>query len=279
MERQAVLDILHSDRFRDQSPAAVYATLLDEGTYHASISTFYRILRQEGEARERRSQATHPPRVKPELLAQRPREVWSWDITKIRGPEKWVYYYLYVLIDVFSRYVVGWLLATKESADLAKELIAESVRREGIVANTLTIHSDNGPSMASKPVAFLLADLGVTKSHSRPHTSNDNPFSEAQFKTLKYRPDFPERFNSVEQARAFCQDFFAWYNDEHHHSGIGLLTPATLHTDRADEALEHRARVLAAAYESHPERFVNGLPLPPAVPSRTWINQPNDVAG
>ena len=279
MERQEVLDILHSDRFRDQSPAAVYATLLDEGIYHASISTFYRILRREGEARERRSQATHPPRVKPELLAQRPREVWSWDITKLHGPDKWVYYYLYVLIDVFSRYVVGWLLATKESADLAKELIAESVRREGIEANTLTIHSDNGPSMASKPVAFLLADLGVTKSHSRPHTSNDNPFSEAQFKTLKYRPDFPDRFNSVEQARAFCQDFFAWYNDEHRHSGIGLLTPATLHTGRADEALEHRARVLAAAYESHPERFVNGLPLPPSVPSRTWINQPDDVAG
>ncbi len=174
---------------------------------------------------------------------------------------------------------MGWLLASKESADLAKELIAESVRREGVEANTLTIHSDNGSSMASKPVAFLLADLGVTKSHSRPHTSNDNPFSEAQFKTLKYRPDFPDRFESIEQARAFCQGFFAWYNDEHRHSGIGLLTPATLHSGRADEAIEHRARVLAAAYKSHPERIVNGLPLPPSVPAQTWINQPDDVPG
>ena len=276
-ERQAVLDVLHSERFCDQSPYEVYATLLDEGVYLASIRTFYRILRQEGEVRERRAQATHPARVKPELMADAPRQVWSWDITKLKGPTKGIYYYLYVLIDVYSRYVVGWLLAPQESAELAKQLIADSVERESVEPGNLTIHADNGSSMASKPVALLLEDLGVAKSHSRPHTSNDNPYSEAQFKTLKYRPNFPERFDSIEQARAFCREFFPWYNDEHRHSGIGLLTPAMVHHGTALQVTERRVAVLADAYARHPERFVNGQPHPQAVAQNAWINRPDDT--
>ena len=277
-ERQKILDELHSERFQDQSPTAVYATLLDEGNYLGSISTFYRILRSQGEVRERRAQATHPPTVKPELVATRPNEIWSWDITKLYGPVKWTYYYLYVILDVYSHYVVGWLVAPKESAELAKQLIAETVRKEGIARDSLTIHADRGSSMASKPVAFLLADLGVTKSHSRPHVSNDNPYSESQFKTLKYRPDFPDRFTSIEHARQFCRAFFRWYNEEHHHSGIGLLTPTTLHHGLATEVIQNRAQVLTEAFEAHPERFVHGKPLPPAVPKEAWINQPEDCS-
>ncbi len=276
-ERQAILDALHSERFQDQSPYAVYATLLDEGVYLGSIRTFYRILHQAGEVRERRAQATHPARVKPELMADGPRQVWSWDITKLNGPEKWTYYYLYVLIDIYSRYVVGWLLATKESSELAKQLLADSVQREGVEPGSLTIHADNGSSMASKPVAFLLADLGVTKSHSRPHTSNDNPYSEAQFKTLKYRPEFPDRFASIEQTRAFCRQFFHWYNDEHRHSGIGLLTPAMVHHGMADQVTTRRADVLANAYALHPERFKRGRPRPRTVNQSVWINRPDDT--
>lgn len=276
-ERQAILDALHSERFRDQSPYAVYATLLDEGIYLGSIRTFYRILHQAGEVRERRAQATHPARVKPELMAEEPRQVWSWDITKLKGPEKWTYYYLYVLIDIYSRYVVGWLLATQESSELAKQLLADSVQREGVEPGSLTIHADNGSSMASKPVAFLLADLGVTKSHSRPHTSNDNPYSEAQFKTLKYRPEFPDRFASIEQARAFCREFFNWYNNEHRHSGIGLLTPAMVHHGMADQITARRAEVLAVAYARHPERFKHGPPRPRSLESTVWINRPDDT--
>lgn len=276
-ERQAILDALHSERFQDQSPYAVYATLLDEGVYLGSIRTFYRILHQAGEVRERRAQATHPARIKPELMAEAPRQVWSWDITKLKGPEKWTYYYLYVLIDIYSRYVVGWLLATKESSELAKQLLADSIQREGVEPGSLTIHADNGSSMASKPVAFLLADLGVTKSHSRPHTSNDNPYSEAQFKTLKYRPEFPDRFPSIEQARAFCRQFFSWYNDEHRHSGIGLLTPAMVHHGMADQITTRRAEVLANAYARHPERFKRGRPRPRTVTHSVWINRPDDT--
>ena len=276
-ERQAILDALHSERFQDQSPYAVYATLLDEGVYLGSIRTFYRILQQAGEVRERRAQATHPARVKPELMADAPRQVWSWDITKLKGPEKWTYYYLYVLIDIFSRYVVGWLLAPKESSELAKQLIADSIQREGVEPGSLTIHADNGSSMASKPVAFLLADLGVTKSHSRPHTSNDNPYSEAQFKTLKYRPEFPDRFASIEQARAFCREFFGWYNNEHRHSGIALLTPAMVHHGMADQITSRRSEVLADAYARHPERFKRGRPQPRSIESTAWINRPDDT--
>jgi putative transposase len=231
-ERQAVLATLHSERFVDQSPAAVYARLLDEGRYLCSERTMYRLLEDAGEVRERRDQLRHPVYAKPELLASRPNEVWSWDITKLLGPAKWSYFYLYVLLDIYSRYVVGWMVAHRESAQLAKKLIAESVRKQSIERGQLTVHADRGSSMTSKPVALLLADLGVTKTHSRPSVSNDNPFSEAQFKTLKYRPEFPDRFGSIEDARAFCVGFFDWYNNRHYHSGLELLAPTTVHYGR-----------------------------------------------
>ena len=228
-ERQKVLDLLHTDRFVDQSPREVYATLLDEGTYLCSVRSMYRVLDEQGEVRERRDQLRHPVYQPPELLATGPNQVWSWDITKLKGPVKWTYYYLYVLLDIFSRYVVGWMVAHREQASLARKLIEETCEKQTIEPGQLLVHSDRGPSMSSKPVALLLADLGVTKSHSRPHVSNDNPYSESQFKTLKYRPEFPERFGSMEDARGFCQTFFPWYNTEHHHSGIGFLTPEQVH--------------------------------------------------
>jgi len=274
-ERQAVLDTLHSPRFADQSPAEVYATLLDEGTYLCSVSTMYRLLRACQEVRERREQLRHPNYAKPELLATTPNQVWSWDITRLLGPQKWTYYYLYVIMDIFSRYVVGWMIAHRESAPLAERLIRETIAKQNIVPSQLTVHADRGSSMTSKSVAFLLADLGVTKTHSRPYTSNDNPFSEAQFKTLKYRPEFPDRFGSIEDARAFCQVFFRWYNTEHHHSGIGLLTPEAVHTGRAQEVIEARQSTLLAAYERHPDRFVRKLPQPPDLPEAAWINRPD----
>jgi putative transposase len=222
-ERQVILQVLHSDRFADLAPAQVWAILLDEGVYLGSRSTFYRLLRAAGETRERRRQATHPAAVKPELLATTPNEVYAWDITKLHGPAKWTYYYLYVILDIYSRYAVGWMLATRESAALAEKLIADTCTKQHIDPGQLTLHADRGSSMTSKPVAFLLADLGVTQSHSRPHVSNDNPYSEAQFKTLKYRPDFPARFTSIEAARAHCQQFFTWYNDEHRSLGFRNL--------------------------------------------------------
>lgn len=273
-ERQTVLNVLHDPRFADKAPAEVYATLLDEGTYLCSVRTIYRILESHREVRERRDQLRHPAYRKPELLATRPNQVWSWDITKLMGPVKWSYFYLYVIIDIYSRYVVGWMVATRESAELAKRLIHETKDKQGVEPEQLIIHADRGSSMSSKAVALLLADLGVTKTHSRPHTSNDNPYSEAQFKTLKYRPDFPERFGSIEDARAFCQRFFGWYNCEHHHTGIGLLTPETLHYGRAEEVTEARRQVLQAAYAAHPERFVRKPPEPPAIPTAAWINKP-----
>ena len=234
----------------------------------------YRILAEASEVRERRAQRRHPAYARPELLATGPNELWSWDITKLRGPAKWTYYQLYVILDVFSRYVPGWMVATRESATLAERLIADSVAKQAIEPDSLTIHADRGSSMTSRPVALLLADLGISKSHSRPHTSNDNPYSEAGFKTLKYRPGFPDRFGSIEDARAFCGGFFAWYNGEHRHSGIALFTPADVHHGRASELLEVRAGVLAGAYAVHPERFVKGLPLPRPVPTEVWINRP-----
>src|SRR3989440_1023468 len=242
-ERAEVLGVLPHERFVDQAPASIYANLLDEGRYLCSVPTMYRLLRAEGEVRERRRQATHPATVKPELLATGPNEIWSWDITKLLGPVKWTYFHLYVVIDIFSRYVPGWLLAPRETAELAERLLAESIRKQEIAANQLTIHSDRGTSMASKSVALLLADLGVTKSHSRPHCSNDNPYSEAQFKTLKYRPEFPEHFGSLEDARDFCQRFFRWYNHQHHHSGIGYHTPADAHDGHAEHVRQVRAQV------------------------------------
>jgi len=273
-ERQGVLAVLHSERFVDVAPPEVYATLLDEGIYLASVPTMYRILRSVGEVRERRRQAVHPPYIKPELVAERPNQIWSWDITKLLGPVKWTYHYLYVVLDIFSRYAVGWMLATRESADLAERLLADSVRKQAVERDQLTIHADRGSSMSSKPVALLLADLGVTKSHSRPHCSNDNPYSEAQFKTLKYRPEFPDRFGSQQDARAFCKRFFDWYNDDHRHSGIGYHTPADVHYGRAEQVRGARTVVLTTAHAAHPERFVRKPPAPPELPRPAWINRP-----
>ncbi len=273
-ERAAVLDTLHAKRFVDASPGAVVATLLDEGRYLASERTMYRILAAADEVRERRNQLRHPAYARPELLASGPNELWSWDISKLKGPAKWTYYYLYVILDVYSRYVPGWMVASAESAVLAEQLIADTVAKEAIAPATLTVHADRGSSMRSKPVALLLADLGIAKTHSRPHTSNDNPYSEAQFKTLKYRPGFPERFGSIEDARAFCRRFFAWYNTCHRHSGIAMHTPAAVHHGHAARLHEVRAEVLADAYAAHPERFVKRPPVPRSVPAEVWINRP-----
>jgi putative transposase len=275
-EREAVLTELHSERFVDSSPAQIWATLLDEGRYLASERTMYRLLAAEhGPVRERRDQRQHPAYHRPELLAERPNEVYSWDITKLLGPAKWTYYYLYVILDVFSRYAVGWTVQHRENAHVAKDLIAQTCQQQQIQPHTLTVHADRGSSMTSKPVAFLLADLGVTKSHNRPYTSADNPYSEAQFKTLKYRPAFPRRFVSIEHARAHCREFFDYYNHHHRHSGIGLMTPATVHHGHAEQRHADRARVLAAAYAATPERFVQRAPTPPPVPTAAWINQPS----
>ena len=273
-ECEAVLATLHEERFVDLAPAQVYAALLDEKRYLCSERTFYRVLAASAEVRERRDQLRHPHYVAPQLLATGPNQLWSWDITRLLGPSKWTYYYLYVLLDVFSRYVVGWLLAERESATLAEKLIAESCERQQIEPGQLTVHADRGAAMISKPVALLLADLGVTKSHSRPHVSNDNPFSESHFKTLKYRPSFPERFGSLEHGRAHCGDFFPWYNTEHHHVGLGLYTPHDVHHGLAQAKRVQRARVLADAFARNPERFPNGMPQPKAVPSAVWINPP-----
>ena len=258
----------------DQAPQEVYAALLDQGRYLCSLRTMYRLLEANQEVRERRDQLRHPSYAKPELLAAAPNQVWSWDITKLLGPVKWTYFYLYVILDIFSRYVVGWMVASREMAALAHKLIQGTLEKQNIQPGQLTIHADRGPSMKSKPVALLLSDLGVTKTHSRPHSSDDNPYSEAQFKTLKYRPDFPERFGSLEDARAFCQEFFAWYNLDHYHSGIGLMTPRVVHDGLAQEVFRAREKVLLAAYEKHPERFVRKVPVPLALPKAAWINPP-----
>jgi len=273
-EREAVLARLHAERFQDSSPAAVYATLLDEGEYHCSIRTMYRLLQQHGQTRERRDHLTHPTYQKPELLATAPNQLWSWDITKLLGPATWTYFYLYVILDVFSRYVTGWMVAQRESAELAKRLIRDTCQKQHIQPGQLIIHADRGSSMTSKPVAFLLADLGVTKTHSRPHVSDDNPYSESQFRTMKYRPEFPDRFGSIQDSRVFCQRFFRWYNDQHRHSGLALLTPAAVHYHEAPSILEHRQEVLDTAYLAHPERFVRRPPKPSALPEQVWINKP-----
>jgi len=276
-EREAVLEQLHSERFADSSPAQVWATLLDEGRYLASERTMYRLLAaRHGDVRERRNQLEHPPYSAPELLAERPNEVYSWDITKLKGPAKWTYYYLYVILDVFSRYAVGWTVQHRESSQVAKDLIAQVCEQQQIARGRLTVHADRGSSMTSKPVAFLLADLGVTRSHNRPYTSTDNPYSEAQFKTLKYRPGFPVHFDSIEHARAFCREFFDYYNHHHRHSGLGLMTPAAVHHGHAEQLHADRARVLDAAYAARPERFVARPPVPPALPTAAWINKPDN---
>ena len=276
VERKEIKRVLDSDEFIDEAPATVYAKLLDQGTYLASVSTMYRVLHEHDEVRERRRQATHPAHKKPELIAEGPNQIWSWDITKLHGPEKWTYYYLYVIIDIFSRYVVGWMLARAEWADLSKRLINDTVAKQGVQRDQLTLHSDRGSPMIAKQVVHLLADLGVTKSNSRPHVSNDNPYSESQFRTFKYRPDFPDRFGSYEDARAHCTRFFPWYNDDHRHSGIGLHVPADVHYGRAEAIREQRCVVLLDAYGEHPERFVRKIPTPPALPAVAWINKPEE---
>jgi putative transposase len=278
-ERQDVLEVLHSERFVDVAPKEVFATLLDDdGVYLCSWRTMYRVLATADEVRERRRQLRHPIYTKPELLATGPNQVWSWDITKLLGPAKWTYFHLYVILDIFSRYVVGWMVATRESATLAERLIVATCVKQAISPTQLTIHADRGTAMTSKTVALLLADLGVTRTHSRPHVSDDNPYSEAQFKTLKYHPTFPERFGSVQDARAFCQGFFPWYNTEHRHDALGLLTPEAVHYGRTDAILEHRRAVLNAAYAAHPERFVRQPPAPLAPPTAAWINPPAPAA-
>ena len=278
-ERAAVLEVLHSERFVDVSPEETWATLLDEGRYLCSTRTMYRILAaHHGGVRERRAQLTHPPYAKPELLAERPNELWSWDVSKLKGPAKWTWFYLYVILDVFSRYVVAWTVQYREHAQLATALIEQATEQQQITPQVLTLHADRGAPQRAKPVAFLLAELGITKTHSRPYTSSDNPYSESNFKTLKYRPEFPARFDDIEHARAHCRQFFHWYNHEHRHSGIGLMTPAAVHHGQAPALHTARAVVLDAAYERHPERFVRKQPAPPELPTAAWINKPKEVA-
>jgi putative transposase len=273
-EREQLLAVLNSERFADMAPAAVYATLLDEGHYLASVRTMYRVLAAEGQNAERRSQRVHPVYEKPELLATRANQVWSWDITKIKGPVRWSVYHLYVILDIFSRYVVGWMVALREAAELAEQLIADTIAKQQIPPGTLTLHADRGTSMRSKPVAALLIDLEVARTHSRPHVSDDNPYSESQFKTLKYRPEFPERFGSLEDARAHCQRFFHWYNHKHRHSGIALMTPHAVHYGVADTLQAQRAQTLQRAFTAQPLRFKGRAPQPPELPQAVWINPP-----
>jgi putative transposase len=277
-ERQEVLGVLNSERFWDQAAGEVYATLLDQGRYLCSERTMYRILAEHQQVRERRDQIRHPQYQAPELIASGPNEVWSWDITKLLGPAKWTYFYLYVILDIFSRYVVGWMLAYRESAELAKKLIEQTLERHNICPGTLTVHADRGALMTSKAVALLLAELGVTKTHSRPYVSNDNPYSESQFKTMKYRPEFPERFGCYQDAHRFCGEFFPWYNHEHHHSGLGYLTPYEVHYGQAEQRWEQRAGVLKEGYEKNPQRFVRGIPKPALLPTAAWINKPKEIS-
>ena len=273
-QQQTVLGVLHESRFADQAPAEIYASLLDEGIYHCSIRTMYRILAANAEVRERRAQLRHPDYKKPELLAERPNQVWSWDITKLMGPAKWSYFYLYVILDIFSRRVVGWCVADAETAALFRPLFEDAIAKHQVPADQLTLHADRGAAMKAKNTAFLLADLGVTKSHSRPHTSNDNPFSEAHFKTLKYQPQFPKSFGCIEDANTFCRGFFDWYNQDHHHAGIGLMTPNQVHYGQADQVYAARQVTLNIAFRQNPERFVNSAPKPPSKPTAAWINPP-----
>ena len=273
-QQQMVLELLHAPRFADQAPAEIYATLLDEGVYHCSIRTMYRLLDANGEVRERRQQLRHPVYQKPELLAEKPNEVWSWDITKLMGPTKWTYYYLYVILDIYSRRVVGWRVADAESATLFKPLFDEAIANHNVPPGQLTLHADRGGPMKAKATAFLLADLGVTRSHNRPHTSNDNPFSESHFKTLKYQPRFPQRFGCIEDARSFCRAFFTWYNQDHHHGGIGLMTPDQVHYGQIDAVHAARQQTLDRAFAANRRRFVNKAPTPPDKPTAAWINPP-----
>jgi putative transposase len=268
---------MNSDIYLDQTPYEIYASQLDEGNYLCSIRTLYRILDENNQVKERRNIKRTNTYQKPELLATQPNQVWSWDITKLKGPQKWTYFYLYVIIDIFSRYVVGWLVAFREKSSLAHKLIKETYERQNIEQGQLTIHADRGSSMKSKPVAFLLSDLGVTKSHSRPYVSNDNPYSESQFKTMKYRPDFPDNFNCIAAAREFCRNFFGWYNTKHYHSGIGFLTPESVHYGFAEKILLNRKDVLLQAFEKNPQRFRNKRPVLKNLLKSVWINKPENI--
>jgi putative transposase len=274
-EREQVRQVLNSERFQDKAPRQVYAALLDEGAYLCHWRTMYRVLAGHDEVRERRNLVTHPTYRKPELLATAPNQVWSWDITRLRGPVKWTYFYLYVLLDIYSRYVVGWMIAERETATLAKDLVETACTRQGIAPDQLILHADNGGPMRARSLALLLDDLGVSASHSRPHTSDDNPFSEAQFKTLKYHPGYPDRFGSIQDARAWARPFFDWYNQQHYHTALNLLTPASVHFGLAEAIRQHRQGVMNAAYAAHPERFSKGLPVVPAPPKEVWINPPS----
>lgn len=274
-ERATVRAVLNSEPFQDKSPRQVYGELLDDHqTYLCHWRTMYRILDSHQEIKERRNQLQHPKHAKPELRATGPNQLWSWDITKFKGPSKWLNFYLYVILDVFSRFVVGWLLAEQESEQLAQQLISKSCRKQAIVRKQLTIHADRGGPMRAKTVGQLMHDLGVIKSHSRPRTPTDNPYSEAQFKTMKYRPDYPDRVASLEVGRAWARPFFDWYNFEHRHSGVALLTPAVVHYGQAEQVLAQRQQLLLAAWAQHPERFVTGLPVPAQLPTEVWINKP-----
>ena len=273
-EQQALLATLNSERFADTAPAAVHATLLGEGIYLGSVRTMYRLLAANGGSGERRNQLTHPAYTKPELLAIAPNQVWSWDITKLKGPAKWTCFHLYVILDIFSRFVVGWLIAPRECSELAQQLIADTVSRHDVEPGMLTLHADRGAAMRSKPVASLLVDLDVAKSHSRPHVSDDNPYSESQFKTMKYRPEFPDRFGCIEDARAHCQAFFAWYNDQHCHSGIAYMTPHSVHYGLAADMRLTRQATLDAAFLANPNRFKSRRPQLPPMPTAAWINPP-----
>ena len=273
-EEQTVLDCLHSERFQDCSPAAIVATLLDDGVYHCSTRTMYRILKRQGETGERRDHRIHPVYAKPELLANGPNEVWSWDITKLRGPVKHSYFYLYVILDIYSRYVVGWTVEQRESDDLAQSFIRQTISKYAIPPGQLLLHADRGKVMRSKLVSTLLEELAVSRTHSRPYVSNDNPFSESQFRTLKYRPGFPDRFGCCADSRAFCRQFFPWYNQRHRHSGIGMLTPEMVHFGQTKEVLARQQVVLDAAYKLHPERFVRNPPTRKSPPLQVWINPP-----
>ena len=278
-ERERVLDVLVSARFVDRSPGEVVATLLDEGQYLCSERTMYRVLAANQSVRERRNQREHPPYTKPELVATGPNQTWSWDVTKLLGPKKWTYFYLYVLLDIFSRYVVGWMVADRENSALAGRLIEETCHKQSVEPKVLTLHSDRGAPMTSQCTAQLLAELGVTRSLSRPQVSDDNPFSEAQFKTLKYHPGFPGRFRGIDHATAYCRSFFPWYNTEHRHGGISMLTPHDVHHGRAQAMIEQRRRILETAWAAHPERFVRGCPEPSLLPEAVWINPPNPTTG
>jgi putative transposase len=276
-EREQVQQTLCSDRFVDQAPASIVATLLDEGVYLCAERTMYRVLAEHQQLKERRRGHQRRVYAKPELLATAPNQVWSWDITKLKGPQTWSYFYLYVILDIFSRYVVGWMVADREAAVLAQALIEQTCDKQSIEPDQLILHADRGPSMKSKLVAHLLADLGITKTHSRPYTSDDNPYSEAHFKTLKYRPGFPDRFGSIQDAKRYCRTFFKWYNTVHKHSGIAMLTPQDVHYQQAAQVLGNRQLTLTKAFAQHPKRFKNVAPKVEQLPTAAWINQPKSI--